>query len=164
MIDRTVRLDVAGLGLMLYSPWALVHVAEGADYFASNFASDEDVAEHVRACAVAAFCTGSPGTYVVRCTTDVVSAETPFDASVRLGLEVRDRAVCVRDVYDLMEWTAECPGEQRLELEDGFFWLMVSTRRPPSGITGDLQEIVVTFERSATRPYVACAGVPELMT
>ena len=163
-MDTTLQIVVDGLGLMIYSPWALAHVADDEDYFSSYFERDEDVAEHVRACSVATFCTGSPGTYVVRCTTDLPKVNAPaFDNSIRLGLEVRDETACIRDVYDLMEWSADCPADQQLRLRDGYYRLTVSSRRPESGITGDIQEVLVLFEPWDKRPGLAWDGVPSLL-
>src|SRR5215216_1357032 len=63
---REVALDIRGLGLILYSPPAVAHIAEGADYLRAHFWEPADVARHVMECQLTAFGTGSPGKFRLR--------------------------------------------------------------------------------------------------
>jgi hypothetical protein len=81
---------------------------------------------------------------------------------LRLCLEVRDGTVCFRDVYDLMEWTADCPAPQKIEVADGFYSVTVYSSTPDSGIIGQDQTIYLHFERVAAKPAVKWDGVPQL--
>ncbi len=159
-----IELDLAGLGVILYSPFAVAHIAEGIDYLGRHFERPEEVARHVMECRLTAFCTGSPGRFRLT----FVPGE-PDEAEIqaakfklRLGLEVRDGTVCVRDLYDLMDWTAECPEGQTLSVPDGFHRLTVCSSPPPSGIIGDDQDVTIWMEPVADRPTLKWVGVPTL--
>jgi hypothetical protein len=161
---RRIDLDIQGLGVILYSPYAVTHIAEGADYFTQHFREPADVARHVKECRLTAFCTGSPGRFRL-----AFVVGTPDEAQVqaaafklRLGLEVRSGTVCVRDLYDLMEWTAECPEPQTLKVADGFYRLTVCSSPPPTGILGDDQAIMIWMEAAPEKPILRWEGVPSL--
>jgi hypothetical protein len=161
---REIAIDIRGLGLILYSPPAVAHIPDGADYLQEHFWEPEDVARHVMACQLTAFCTGSPGSFRLRFTDG-----PPDDAAVqaaafklRLGLQVRDCVICVRDLYDLMEWSADCPAEQQISIADGWYRLTVFSSPPPSGILGDGQVIDIVLERVARKPALRWEGVPSL--
>lgn len=164
VIPTELELDIAGLGMILYSPFAVAHIAEGADYLSSSFMEPGQVGAHVRACALTAFCTGSPGSYVLRFLTGQRDEEAVRRAefAIRLGLEVRDDLFCVRDLYDLMEWTAACPASQRIRVPSGFYRLTLYTSMPASGWLGDEQEIYVHLEPVPGRPDIVWPGVPVL--
>jgi hypothetical protein len=161
---REIALDIAGLGIILYSPPAVAHIAGRSDYLQKHFSQPEDVARHVMACELTAFCTGSPGSFRVRFLdgppneSDVHSA----DFKLRLGLWARDGTICVRDLYDLMEWSNECPAEQRLSVADGWYRLTVFSSRPASGVLGDDQVINISLEAVAKKPRLRWEGVPQL--
>jgi hypothetical protein len=61
-----MKVRICGLGFILYSPPAVAHIEEGADYLAAHFWEPEDVARHVMGCELTAFATGSPGDFVLR--------------------------------------------------------------------------------------------------
>ena len=60
---QEIALDIMGLGIILYSPFAVTHIPEGADYLRSHFWTSDDVARNVIECRLTTFCTGSPGRY-----------------------------------------------------------------------------------------------------
>lgn len=51
----------------------------------------------------------------------------------RLRLEVRNRTLCVRDLYDLMRWSAECPATQVVQIPNGLYRILYvrATKRYP---------------------------------
>src|SRR5262249_10526469 len=119
---REIALNVAGLGMILYSPPAVALIPEGSDYLQEHFSQPADVARHVMACELTGFCTGSPGSFVVRFL-DGPPAETDVQAAdfkLRLGLWVRNGTICVRDEYDLLQWVPECSPKQPPYLPDGW--------------------------------------------
>lgn len=65
-------------------------------------------------------------------------------------------------VYDLMEWSNECPPEQRLPIADGWYRLTVFSSFPASGILGDGQVININLEPVADKPQLHWEGVPQL--
>jgi hypothetical protein len=146
---RELALDIAGPGVILYSPPAVAHIAEGSNYLQEHFSQPEDVAQHVMACELTAFCTGSPGSFRVRFRDgppDEAEVETA-DFKLPLGLRVRDRTICLRDLYDLLDWSQECPAMQRLSVADGWYRLTMFSSRPASGILGDDQAININWSR-----------------
>jgi hypothetical protein len=159
-----LTLEIAGLGFILYSPFAVAHIADGEDYLQTQFWEPEAVAEHVNACTLTAFCTGSPGRYNLSLVDRAASIEEENRATMklRLGIEVRDGTMCVRDLYDLLDWSAKCPAEQQVPLRDGFYRLTVLSDPPASGTLGDNQHITIYFEQMAKKPQIRHLGVPDL--
>lgn len=159
-----LNLEIAGLGFILYSPFTVTHIADGEDYLQAHFWDPDDVAEHVNACTLTAFCTGSPGRYRISFLNCAASAEEETGAAMklRLGIEIRDGVLCVRDLYDLLDWSATCPTEQQVRLANGFYRLTVLSDPPRSGIIGDNQRITIHFERMTRKPIIRHAGVPNL--
>jgi hypothetical protein len=156
--------DISGLGFILYSPPAVSHIPEGEDYLQKHFWEPEVVARHVMACQLTAFCTGTPGSFRLRFR-DGPYDERPVaaaDFKLRLGLEVRQGVICIRDLYDLMQWSAECPVSQQLPVADGWYRLTVYSSRPPSGILGDNQVIDIHLEATRRQPKLRYEGVPSL--
>ena len=161
---REIALDVRGLGLILYSPPAVAHIAKGSDYLRAHFWEPADVARHVMDGQLTAFATGSPGTFRLRFADgppdEVAVRSAAFQ--LRLGLQVHGGTVCVRDLYDLVEWSAECPAGQQFPAADGWYRLTVFSSPPESGILGDGQLIEVALERVAREPALRWEGVPSL--
>lgn len=163
-LKQEINISITGLGVVLYSPFAVDQIKDGEDYLTSNFWHPEKVAEHVNACQLSAFCTGSPGKFRLNLT-DGIYPENDINnamAKIRLGIEVRDQTLCFRDLYDLMEWTPACPSEQVISMPNGFYLLTVFTQLPDSGILGDNQTITIHFQPVQSRPALAWNGVPDL--
>jgi hypothetical protein len=116
------------------------------------------------ACQLMAFCTGSPGSFVLRFLDGPPIEETVQAAEfkVRLGLQVRESTVCVRDLYDLIEWSAECPPKQQISVADGWYRLTVLSSPPASGILGDKQLIEIFLESVNDKPALHWEGIPPL--
>ena len=116
-------------------------------------------------CQLTTFGTGSPGTFQLRFADGPPDEATVAAAEfkLRLGLQVRGGMVCVRDLYDLMEWSAECPAAQQLPVVDGWFRLTVFSSPPPSGVLGDRQLVEVALERMGRKPEYLFT-VPPRMT
>lgn len=161
---REIALDIAGLGLILYSPPAVAHIAEGSNYLQPHFYTPEDVARHVMAGQLTGFCTGSPGSYRVRFHHNPPTEQTvaAVEFKLRLALEVHAHVVCVRDLYDLLQWEAACPAEQQVQLANGWYRLTVLSSYARSGGPGDNQLIHIHLEPVAQKPVLQCNGVPLL--
>jgi hypothetical protein len=160
------RISIAGLGMILYSPFAVRHIAAGEDYLQRAFWQPEDVAAHVNGCQLTGFCTGSSGDFnlVIYDTRLDKVASDAAEFRVKLGLEVRDGEVIIRDLYHLMDWDEECAGEGcvRVPCRDGYYRILAYTSAPESGILGDEQTIYLHFQRVRSRPVLNCQGVPYL--
>jgi hypothetical protein len=159
-----LNLEIAGLGIILYSPFAVAHIANGEDYLQGHFWEAETVAKHVNACTLTCFGTGSSGRYRLLFVNGEAPAEEEARATMklRLGIEIRDGVMCVRDLYDLMDWSAACPAGQLVRLRDGFYRLTVLSDPPRSGIIGDNQRITIYFEPTPKKPPIRHRGVPDL--
>lgn len=163
-MKQEINLSITGLGVIIYSPFATTAITEGEDFLTSHFWQPEKVAEHVNACQLSAFCTGSPGKFRL----NLIDGIYPEDdirnaiAKIRLGIEVRDQTLCFRDLYDLMEWTSACPSEQVISIPTGYYLLTVFTQLPESGVLGDNQMITIHFQAVQSRPVLAWNGVPDL--
>lgn len=161
---REMPLCIQGLGFILYSPPAVRQIPEGADYLSSHFMRTADVARHVSEGQLTTFCTGSSGDFHLRLSYGILDdrALDAADFKLRLGLEVREGLVCIRDLYDLMQWHPDCPVEQQVTLADGWYRLTVWSSMPLSGALGDHQAVDVHFERCNARPSLRSRGIPSL--
>jgi hypothetical protein len=158
-----MTIDIAGLGIIMYSPSSAAHIAEDANYLEERYWDPRDVQEHIQAGSIVAFATGTPGRFHLR-THDGYPDPKTLEASefkLRLGLR-SDGVVVFRDLYDLMEWTAEFPEEQAIALEAGVYHVTLCSSTPSSGILGDDQVVDVYFQALDRFPALAREGIPTL--
>ena len=161
---REITMDIQGLGMILYSPPAVSHIPRGSDYLKEHFTEPAEVARHVLECQLTTFCTGSPGIFHLRFANGPRDEEAVENAKfkLRLGLQVQAQTICVRDLYDLMQWFPECPPKQQVAVEDGWYRLTVFSSPPQSGIIGDGQLIDVHLEPMESKPPLRWDGCPLL--
>jgi hypothetical protein len=162
-VETTIEIEIAGLGIIFYSPFAVAHIKKDEEYIEAHFWEPPDVAAHVNACTISAFGTGSPGTYLLRLYDNEldVQAFESAKAGVRLGIEIRDRTLCFRDLYDFIRWDPECPAGQIVSVPDGYYRITAYTT-PVVGSRGDRQDVGLHFEACPERPRLAWTGVPDL--
>lgn len=163
-MNTTIELTVEGLGIILYSPWAVAALEPDQDYLSTHFWDPADVARHVRAGSITGVATGTPGVFRLHLYDGPIDADEvdAADYKAALALAVRDRTICVRDLYDLMRWTPDCPAHRRVAIDDGTYRVTAYTSLPQSGILGDRQLIHLHFERTSALPVVTWEGVPQL--
>lgn len=161
---REMTLDVSGLGIVFHSPQAAKHIAERSDYLASNYTTERQVQSHIQKGSIVGFGTGSPGTFILKFHSGYPDENYlhKCDFKLRLGLECRGGLVCFRDLYELMDWRADCPSKQTLELADGYYHVTLCSNRPASGVLGDDQEIQFYLQKLGEFPRLAKEGVPTL--
>jgi hypothetical protein len=159
-----ITLQVSGLGIVFHSPKSAEHISEGEDYLERNYSSEEQVQSHIQRGTIVGFGTGSPGTFLLRFHSGYPNEDflQECDFKLRLGLQCTGGVVCFRDLYDLMDWRAECPPNQSLQLVDGMYHVTLCSNRPSSGILGDNQQIRVYLQMLDTFPHLATKGVPIL--
>lgn len=164
MLKATVPLELTGLGILIYSPWAVKQIRKGEDYLQSHYLEPKDVLRHVYEGSLVGFCTGSSGRFVLE-----VRSGYPDEALIgkaefklRLAIRVEDERICFRDLYDLMEWEPDCPYDQVLPAPNGIYHITVFGDRPLSGILGDNQTIWMYFSPLEKLPALRFAGVPSL--
>jgi hypothetical protein len=73
---------------------------------------------------------------------------------------VRDAAIVVRDLYDLMDWRSSYPASQAITVENGFYHITLVGNMPSSGILGDNQEIDIYLNKLEKFPALRYGGVP----
>ncbi|MEO8842099.1 MAG: hypothetical protein ABI704_11045, partial [Kofleriaceae bacterium] len=116
---------IAGPGIVIYSPFAMAHVAAGTHFLEESFTELEHVGELVRAGRLAGFNMGSPGIYHVTFMLGALDVPTiaRYPWWIELSVEVRGQTVCVRDLFDFSRWSPECPNDQTFTLPDGSYRL-----------------------------------------
>jgi hypothetical protein len=161
---RTVRLDIEGLGILLYSPFAAEHIRPSEDYLSTQYSNATDVVPHVLAGTLVGFGTGSPGVFLLNIHSGYPSEEkmSSSEFRLRLGVEVRDDVLCVRDLYDLLEWDPVCPPAQKIAVASGYYHVTLCSSAPESGILGDEQVIDVYLNALPSLPSLKYDGVPTL--
>ena len=61
-----------------------------------------------------------------------------------------------------MQWSKECPPEQKVSIADGWYRLTVFSSRATSGILGDGQVININLEPVTGKPPLHWESVPQL--
>lgn len=161
-MNKEIKLYISGLGIIMYSDFAVSHIAEGEDYFSFNYQTPQQVVKHIYEGTIVGFCTSSPGDFILKFR-DGYPEEADLQASefkLRLGIEVKDGRICIRDLYDLMNWRAKCPDNQYVEVENGFYHITLYGDIPDTGIIGDDQVIYVYLNKLDSMPDLKYAGVP----
>lgn len=161
---RQVDLQIDGLGILVFSPYAVAQIAEGEDYL-SHYTDEVEIQEHVQMGDLVGFGTASPGSFTLRLYDGYPSEERLSGAmyKLRLGLVVREGQVHFRDLFDLMDWIRETPQRQIVGMDDGIYHVTLCSDLPTSGVLGDDQVIEVYFAPLDTFPALAKEGVPMLV-
>jgi hypothetical protein len=163
MPPTQLDLEISGLGIVIYSPFAAAHIANEDDYLQRKYNNSSDVVEHLMNGTIVGFCTGSPGRFTLKISSGYPT-QFVLDASefkLRLGVIVRDQQLCFRDLYDLMQWFP-CPTNQIIRIPDGIYHVTVCSNVPESGVIGDGQTIQIYLQPLKEFPILKYAGVPQL--
>lgn len=163
-IEKTIDLDISGFGLIFYSPFAALGIGEGEDYLESGFENPSEVEKQALEGRIVGVSTSSPGRFVLHVQdgyppNDMLSQ---YEYKLRLGVEVRDQILCIRDLFDLMRWSAECPAEQKVALENGFYHITLLSNDPESEGLEDKQRVLVYLQKLDEMPKLRFNGVPTL--
>jgi hypothetical protein len=159
-----ISLEIAGLGIVFYSPTVMSGVPEGTDYFSDHFTTEEQVQAHIQQGSMVAFGTGTPGRFILQFDEGYPSEPelAASDFKLRLGIRCTGGVLCFRDLYDLLDWAPACPLQQQLSLPDGIYHVTLCSNTPASGILGDDQTIRVYLNRLRQFPKLARQGIPTL--
>lgn len=159
-----MNISIDGMGLVVYSPFAVKKIPKGEDFLMKCLWKPEDVKKQVERCQIIPFCTGSSGDYIIECFEDLPSGDylSRFEYILRLGIIVRNDLVCIRDLFDFTRWDAKCPDTQKISIPSGYYVMTICTSTPESGITGDNQLIEIHFHKIDFFPATQCNGVPLL--
>lgn len=161
-LNKELTLDIEGLGIIMYSDFATAHIIEGEDYFFKSYQTPQQVANHIKEGSIVGFCTSSPGRYILKFRNGY-PIESDLDLAefkLRLGIEIRDGRMCIRDLYDLMSWEKSCPVNQQIKLENGYYHITLYGDVPATGVLGDNQIIYVYLNKLSSMPELRYNGVP----
>ena len=164
MVNKEIFLEIEGMGIVFYSNEAMADIAEGDNFFNKEFASPQNVAEHIKKGDIIGVNVGSSGSYYLHIRQGYPSEEMirDYPIGVRLALNVIGDRVSFIDLYWLMEWSEFVPEEQTIEIEEGIYHISIVTRKPMSGVWGDNQDIYIYFEKIAKMPELTWDSVPLL--
>lgn len=161
---KRISIIIDGMGMVLYSPFAVKKIPVGDDFLTKELWNPEDVKQYVESCQIIPFCTGSPGDYIIDCYEGLPSKDylSKFEYILQLGIIVRNDTVCIRDLFDFTKWEPNCPEEQKIKIASGYYVMTICTSTPSSGITGENQLIEIHFSKIDYFPATRCNGVPLL--
>lgn len=161
---KQIRLNIAGMGVIFYSPFAVSKIAEEEDYLESSFEDPMQVKEQALQGRIVGINLGTPGSFILNVLPGYPSEERVNEHRYRLraGVEVRDGILCVRDLFDLIKWKSKLPERQVIELKDGFYHLTFLSNDPASGVLGDEQVIEIYLNHLDEMPNLRFEGVPTL--
>jgi hypothetical protein len=132
---KQITVEIAGLGILFHSPIFAEQIAEGADYLTSNYATEQQVQSHIQKGTIICFGTGTPGTFRLTFHSGYPDETTleNCEFKLRVGVHCLGGIICVRDLYELLDWRSDCPIDRRLQLDDGFYQVTLCSDPPPSG-------------------------------
>jgi hypothetical protein len=161
---KTVKLELVGPRFICYSPFAALEIADGQDYLETSFESPAQVEKEALKGRIVGVSTGSPGAFEFEIffgyPSDQIVDENQY--KLRLCVEVRDRKLYIRDLFDLMDWSSNCPQQHTIDIDDGFYHITLLSRDPPSGVLGDNQKILMYLQKLDELPILNIRGVPTL--
>lgn len=157
-----LKLEISGMGIIIYSDYAVSHIADGEDYFSTNYYSGEQVLKHVYDGSIVGFCTSTPGTFILKIRSDYPSESELecADYCMRLGICVKGQKIYFNDLFALMNWNSDYTDIPTVEQEDGYYHITLVGNTPKSGVLGDNQEIYIYFYKLDTMPKLKYNGVP----
>ena len=161
-----IRLTIDGLGIILYSPSVTKDIPAGTNFLMESYLVGEQVQPFIQSGTLVGFGTGSPGVFPMRFFHGPVDHRILKESEfvLTLGIVISDEMFCVRDLYDLMYWCEECPRDQKINVSNGTYTVVLCSKTPPSGILGDNQEINVFLEKTARMPDLSEDQIPELLS
>lgn len=164
VINEDIKIFIEGMGIVFYSDYAVKDIKEGEDFFKNEYENPYSVGKHIRKGDIVGFCTGSGGDYILKFRSGKPSDElkSKYPIGICLAIIVDGGTLYIKDLFDLMEWSAECPKNQILNLDDGIYEMRVHTTVPASGFYGDDQIIYIHLNKVNKMPELPWCGVPPL--
>lgn len=162
--EQDIQLCTEGMGIVFYSPETTKDIPKGIDFLNAEYSKSEDVADHIKKGDVVGFCTGSSGEFILKFREGYPKKNIyeEYSVTARLGIEIKDDKLCMIDLFWLTEWSTDCPEEQILKIEPGYYHITLCTKCPHSGIWGDSQIIYVYLNKLDEMPALNWPGVPQL--
>jgi len=162
--EKIMKLSIYGIGIILYSDYAVSHIKYGENYLEENYTEPVDVLKQIYSGSLVGFGTGSSGTYHLQFLGGYPNNVElqKFEYKLRLGINVKDNRIIFRDLYDLMEWNPNYPDDQVFPIENGYYHITLCSNTPKSGILGNDQKIFIYFNKLESMPKLKFEGVPML--
>lgn len=163
---HSMSLQLAGPGVIIYSPSMALNIKEEEDYFSIHYESDRDVQRHIQDGSIVGFGTGSPGDFhfdmFYGYPEDELLKRSEF--KLRLGIRNIDGRIIFRDIYDLLNWHTWVPEQQIAAIPMGIYHITMCSNMPPTGVLGDHQHVSIYFNLLNEYPKLAVEGIPHLCT
>lgn len=159
---KSIKISIAGMGIIMHSKQSVAHIKEGEDYFSEHYNHPVDVVEHIKSGTIVGFCTSSRGDYILNlhegypCKLELSQAKY----KLRLIIEVTDEHIYFNDLFALMDWSKEYCNNISVKLDNGYYHITLLGNDSESGILGDEQLIDIYFNKCDELPLIACEGVP----
>lgn len=138
-LHKDILLSPTGMGIVFYSEAAVKNIPIGEDFLKKEYWKPEHVAAHLNKGDIVGICTeGDADTFALKFRSGHPDKEImeKYPAHAELGIEVMGDRIHVIDLYWLMDWQNNCPAEQQVELEPGFY-IMTFCGEPPASVMGD---------------------------
>lgn len=165
MNKKQFQISISGLGIIFYSPQSVKHIEEGEDYLGEHYSIPQDVIKHIYEGSIVGIATGTPGDFYLNIYQSIqpdIENIAP-DYALKLCLKVTDNVVYFRDLYVLLSWEKESETDIQLNIENGYYEVIVCSWLPKSGIRGKNQQIDMYFNKTETLPELHYEGVPALL-
>lgn len=165
MLISEIDLDIAGIGLIIYSEAELPNISIGSDFLQSQFMTEDQIFHFLQLGKLMGISTGTPGFFLIKCFIVDSADETNSHSSEFIAhgyVFVSDQSVCIRDLYDLMEWQAELNERQKVNLPNGHYHVVVTSRTPETGILGDNQVVHIYFIKKNSVHVLDFTGIPAI--
>ena len=123
-LHKDIMLSPAGMGIVFYSDAAVKDIPIGEDFLEKEYWKPEHVAAHLNRGDIVTICTGcDASTFELRFRSGKPDKEIveKYPAHERIAIEVMGSTINVIDLYELMDWQNDCPKEQQISLEPGFY-------------------------------------------
>lgn len=165
MKKEQFRISISGLGIIFYSPQSVKHIEEGEDYLGEHYSDPKDVIKHIYEGSLVGVATGTPGDFNLNIYQSIKPDIENIDPdyALKLCLKVTDNVVYFRDLYVLLSWETESATDIKMDIENGYYEVIVCSWLPKSGIRGNNQQIDMYFNKTETLPKLHYEGVPALL-
>lgn len=154
-VKKDMLLSLDGLGIVFYSEGAVKNIPIGEDFLENEYWKPEHVAAHLNKGDIVSICTaGDADEFKLKFRSGNPDKKImeKYPVYVQLGIEVMGNAINVVDLYCLMDWQNDCPPEQQIELESGFYTMTFCAELP----TGVMEEKLTDeeFDKWVDKPRV----------
>jgi len=162
--ETVIDLQIAGFGIIIYSPSSAAHIAEGENYYEKHYEFDVDVQRHIQAGSIVGFGTGTAGDFMLDIREGYPDREMIDRSEFKLRLAIRNTDGCIifRDIFSLLKWKPAVPESQVFRQPAGIYHITLCSSTPRTRVLGDFQTIYVYFNRLEVFPRLGNVGVPHL--